>query len=256
MAGVYLHYKEDMMTPFYVGAWFTDGASSKRPYSKQYRSKHWHNTVNKHGIFVKVLKDDITVEEADELEILLISEIGRADLNKGTLVNLTDGGEHGILGHKHSDKTKKKIGDIHRGKKLSDKHINAISKWSKEYHRTHDNPMKGVTGEKHPFYGKKHTEEAKKAISDKNKGNIPPNKGKKGLWKPTKEQLNKMTGRAPHNRLKVEQYNLDGKFINVFNSMREAAKATHTDYYTIKNSSDGITTSRHKFKWNIIKTKK
>lgn len=36
-----------------------------------------------------------------------------------------------------------------------------------------------MTGERNPFYGKKHSEETKRGISDKKKGSIPWNKGKK-----------------------------------------------------------------------------
>lgn len=53
--------------------------------------------------------EDLTEEAALSLEKALIAEIGRKDLGKGTLLNLTDGGE-GTSGRIHTDETKKKIG--------------------------------------------------------------------------------------------------------------------------------------------------
>ncbi len=53
--------------------------------------------------------------EALELEILLIAEIGRLDLGKGTLFNRTDGGE-GMSGYVHKRKTCEHCGNnVHLG---------------------------------------------------------------------------------------------------------------------------------------------
>lgn len=73
---------------FYIGI-----GNNKRPNSKQNRNKYWHNITKKYGYEVQVLKNDLSWEDAIELEILLISWFGRKDLKLGTLVNMTDGGE-------------------------------------------------------------------------------------------------------------------------------------------------------------------
>jgi hypothetical protein len=73
---------------FYIGI-----GNDKRPNSKQNRNKYWHNIIEKYGYEVQVLKNDLSWEDAIELEILLISWFGRKDLKLGTLVNMTDGGE-------------------------------------------------------------------------------------------------------------------------------------------------------------------
>ena len=73
---------------FYIGI-----GNDKRPNSKQNRNKYWHNIIKKYGYEVQVLKNDLSWEDAIELEILLISWFGRKDLKLGTLVNMTDGGE-------------------------------------------------------------------------------------------------------------------------------------------------------------------
>lgn len=69
--------------------------------------------------------EEIAISE----EIRLIAEIGRKDLGKGPLLNLTDGGD-GKSGRKHSDETKKKISESLKGKcghPLSEEHKKAIS---------------------------------------------------------------------------------------------------------------------------------
>lgn len=79
---------------FYVGI-----GNEKRPFSflrKGWgcRSKAWWNIVDKHGKpTVRILEENLSPIEAQEKEILLIKRIGRRDLNEGTLVNHTDGGE-------------------------------------------------------------------------------------------------------------------------------------------------------------------
>ena len=71
-------------------------------------------------------------------EIRLIREYGREDLCVGTLLNLTNGGD-GSSGHKHSESHKKY---------MSEKQ----------------------SGVKNPFYGKDHSQEIKRLLSDLHKG--------------------------------------------------------------------------------------
>lgn len=103
MALVYRHLKP-CGEVFYIGI----GVSKKRAYSKYGRNKHWINTINKYGYEVQILSKNIDYEFAKEIEINLISYYGRKDLNKGTLVNMTDGGE-GATNISLEEKLKKKI---------------------------------------------------------------------------------------------------------------------------------------------------
>lgn len=101
MAIVYKHTKPNDEI-FYIGI----GVVKKRAYSKYGRNNYWHNTVNKFGYKVDILFDDIDYNEARQIEKYLISYYGRKDLSKGTLVNLTDGGE-GYLGMSEEEKSKR-----------------------------------------------------------------------------------------------------------------------------------------------------
>lgn len=96
------------------------------------------------------LYENITLESAKRLEILLIKLIGRRNLGKGTLSNLTDGGD-GTVGHTMTDEMKEKF-----------KHM-MKNRWMKgefdhvDHHRF---------GEDNGFYNKKHSDETKNKIRE------------------------------------------------------------------------------------------
>lgn len=85
---VYCHRRCDDNSIFYVGKGKGDRASSR--YS---RNRYWHHIANKCGYTIDYVDQNLTEEEAFELESLMIQEIGRHDLGNGRLVNTTDGGE-------------------------------------------------------------------------------------------------------------------------------------------------------------------
>jgi len=89
MAIVYQHRRKDTNEVFYIGI----GKSKNRARSKRARNTYWLNIVNKFGYETDILIDGISWEEAIQVEIGLIKDIGRLDLKKGSLVNMTDGGE-------------------------------------------------------------------------------------------------------------------------------------------------------------------
>lgn len=88
---------------FYIGI-----GSKYRAYSNKRRNAFWYNITNKYEYEVQILKKDLNLKEACELEILLIDYYGRRDLGLGTLVNLTNGGE-GSEGYKHTKESILKI---------------------------------------------------------------------------------------------------------------------------------------------------
>lgn len=87
---VYLHRKATTGEVFYVGM-----GNSGRPYqkSKSERSKFWHRVVDKYGYNVEVIRTGLTRRQAYDIEMDLIELIGRRDKKKGTLVNLSNGGD-------------------------------------------------------------------------------------------------------------------------------------------------------------------
>lgn len=72
---------------FYVYVWYKDGEPvyvGKGCGNRAYRNKDTYD--------VEIYKNNLTEEQAFDLERKLISEFGRADKGEGPLINLTDGG--------------------------------------------------------------------------------------------------------------------------------------------------------------------
>lgn len=170
---IYIHRKETNLEIFYVGKGtvYKEHVKSSlikrfyhRAFSSSNRNKMWKKIKNKHGYTVEIVKDNLSEECADELEIFLISEIGRRDENKGSLSNLTDGGE-GMLGCKPSKEARKKMSEYHKNKKLTEDHKNNIRKSFIGLRKGDKHPLYGVKGEKHHNFGKILSKEHKNKIS-------------------------------------------------------------------------------------------
>jgi len=145
--------------PFYVGK-----GKGNRYETYKNRNNYFINKINKiESIKLKpiVVKIYCNLSESKSiyLEIKLIKIIGRKDLNEGTLVNMTDGGE-GVSGLIFNDESKKKISEANKGK---------------------NNPMFGSNrcGKNNPMFGKKHSIETRRKLSIANSGENGPNYGKK-----------------------------------------------------------------------------
>ena len=108
MAYVYKHIRKDTNEVFYIG--IGSGNTFKRAYKKSGRNKFWYNITRKTDYEVDILDNNISWEQACIKEKEYILLYGRRQLNKGSLVNLTDGGE-GTVGKIMSEELKK----FHRG---------------------------------------------------------------------------------------------------------------------------------------------
>jgi len=121
MAYVYKHNRLDTGEVFYIGI----GSTESRMSSKRSRNKYWHNIVKKHGMSIEIIEENLTWDEACDLEKYWIAYYGR-----DKLCNMTDGGE-GSFGRIVSDDTKRKISKSNIGRKLSEDHIKKISEGNK-----------------------------------------------------------------------------------------------------------------------------
>lgn len=121
MALVYRHIRLDTNEVFYIGI----AVRKNRVTSRRSRNPYWRNIVNKYGMISEIIEENLTWEEACTREKYWISFYGRDKLS-----NLTDGGE-GCFGRVLNDKTKEKISNSHKGKKLSEEHIKKISDGNK-----------------------------------------------------------------------------------------------------------------------------
>ena len=108
MAYLYRHIRLDKNEPFYIGIGSDSKGKYTRSNNKTKRNEHWKNIAKITPYKIDIMLDDISWEEANKKEIEFIALYGRRDLNKGTLVNLTNGGD-GTLGMVFTDKHKDKI---------------------------------------------------------------------------------------------------------------------------------------------------
>jgi hypothetical protein len=212
MAYVYRHIRLDNNEPFYIGIG-SDG-SNKRAYSNKNRNTYWYNIVSKTSYEVEIMLDDLTWEEACEKEKEFIKLYGRKDLNEGTLVNMTDGGEGNTnlsIEAKERKRVKLSLSKSgvpnykRRGIPMTQEQkdnlvkVNTGKKYSDEV-----NKKKGRSGELNSFYNKKHDGDLSR-FGIQNKGKVSPN------------------------RKKVE--NIQTK--EIYSSLREASKSTNIPESTL-----------------------
>jgi hypothetical protein len=185
MAYVYTHTREDNGEVFYIGI-SKQNNSYKRAYWKYRKNDIWKKITSKTNYIVNIVHDNITIEEARELEIKLINKYGRINLKKGTLANLTDGGE-GLKSYVFTDEQKKYLSNAqkklylngyvnpNKNKKLSDETKDKMSKslkgktsWNKGL-KTPESVKIKLSKSK---LNTKHSEETKKKMSISAKGKV------------------------------------------------------------------------------------
>jgi len=214
MAYLYRHIRLDSNSPFYIGIGedtLSKEGSYKRAYETINRNKHWYNIINKTSYKVDIVLDNLSWDEACQKEIEFISLYGRNDLNEGNLVNLTNGGE-GKKGVQDSNETKLK-------KSLASK-------------------------------GKPKTEQWKISQSISRKGK------KRGIlpWlvdnieRSKKISLSKQ-GKPSPKRRPVIQYDLDGNYVNEFDSIYNAGKYLNKTSVAICDCCNMKRKTAYGYKW-------
>jgi len=119
MAYVYQHIRLDTDEVFYIGIGSDTDGKYERANSNKKRNPHWHNVINKAGYKIEILLDNINWKEACNEENRLIKLYGRKDINEGTLVNMTNGGD-GVLGLVWNEEMRLKASDRNKGKTHSE----------------------------------------------------------------------------------------------------------------------------------------
>lgn len=158
---VYCHIAKDGRR--YIG--ITGNIPSRRwDNGRGYKSnKLFYNYINKYGwdsLKHIIIKDNLTEQEAKQLEVELIKKYNTQDKKSG--FNLTAGGDSGFS---PCEETRKKMSIARRKRIIKEE--------------TRRKTSESTKGEKNGFYGKHHTEEAKLKISLAKKGRTGFFKGKK-----------------------------------------------------------------------------
>lgn len=154
---VYEWYKIETDEVFYVGK-----GTGERYRNKSHRSEYFKRIVSKYDCSVRIIKDNLTEEEAFELEESTILEYKTLGLE---LANLSNGGKGGSSGTKHSEKYKDKFRGANNpmyGRPWWDENTpqHEIDKWKKKI-------SEGHKGEKNSQFGKPFHERMDEATYEK-----------------------------------------------------------------------------------------
>lgn len=161
------------------------------------RQKLIYNAILKYGwdnVAHEIALSGASKEEVYAKEIELIKLLNTNRVSGGHGYNMSNGGEGGsrgyrhtketierlrllnkgennkFFGHKHTEKSRNKISATHKGKKVSDESRQKMSL--------------SRTGEKHPMFGKTHSDETKRRLSEMNLGQKHPQYGLRGRDNP------------------------------------------------------------------------
>lgn len=210
---IYRHIRPDTNEVFYIGKGFANNKSHSIRYKeKKGRNRWWNSVVAKNGgIFhTEIIYWCLTENEANAKEREFIAIYGRRDLGNGTLVNLTDGGD-GSAGIIMSDETRRKLSVL----------------W---------------TGENHPNFGKKLSQETCDKKSKSMKESPKSLKGKKlpDWWVEKIRQTkfgedNPMYGKPSPHAKKV----IDTETGVVYGSIMESAKSTPYQFQYVSAMLNG-----------------
>lgn len=152
---IYSYLREDF-SPYYIGK-----GSGKRAYTKGPKEVKPPRDKSR----VRILKADLTEEEAFLLEKLYILMFGRIDLGTGILRNRSDGGD-GASGALRSEETKEKLRQANLGKKRPQWVYDKIAASNTGKKVSAETRAKQSAARK----GRKCTEEHKRKVSEAKKG--------------------------------------------------------------------------------------
>lgn len=198
---VYVHFDLTNQRPFYVGK-----GHGKRAFSKHKRNDYWKNIVNKHGYSIEILEDNLTEDQAYELEKYWISQFKAWGFK---LCNMTEGGEGASKGVKLSESHKNKIsisliGNTRtKGFKHSEETIakrKIISKGRRPINCSI--PLSQETKNKISLIhkGKPKSDDTKKKMSIAAKGKVKTEETKMKMRKPKTDEHKKKLSEAAKNR--------------------------------------------------------
>ena len=181
---VYLYWRLDIMEVFYVGK----GCGRRWKYLWN-RNSYFENIINKYPIAVEIVKDNLTEEQANDIECWLINELvfiygfsinikgNRSSEKDYHLVNCTWGGEGASGCNPFENKTekemkmiKKKISEANKGKEVSEETKEKIRQSNLGKHLTEETKRKISENHAKYFKGKTHTNETKEKMSKSKKG--------------------------------------------------------------------------------------
>lgn len=208
---------------------------------------HFFRAIQKYGwdnFEHEIVCDCLTKDEAEQCEIDLIKEYNSTDKNFGYNIDLG-----GNLKPPMSDETKRKLSEANLGKKASEETRRKMSASLKGRVITKEHAQKiskALAGKKHPercgenhhMYGKHHTDETKRKISESKTG-----KPGHPMSEELKEKLIEIWSKP------IWQYSLDGDFIKEWESATKAGKVLEINSNDISSCCAGRIKTSGGFIW-------
>lgn len=189
--------------------WGKNGSHYLNKKNEKYQHPAFANAILKYGwenFEHNVIADNLTKEEADNLEMLLIECFDTMSPKHG--YNCKEGGSRA----KPSEETRRKMSEAHKGKTLSEETKRKMS----EAHKSENCYM----------FGKHLSEETKRKISNSLQGNIITEETRRKISEANKGK--RMGSESPYAK-KVVQYDLNGNFIKVWGSVVDAERVLGVD---------------------------
>lgn len=201
--------------PFYVGK---GGNDRFKPYNHVTdKNELVSNKIKKLGyenIFIPIINCNSEFNAFGQ-EQYLIQLIGRRELQTGPLCNMTGGGEGGSKG----PITREKLRQTHLGKKLSIEHRKKIGD--------------ACRGELNGFYGKKHSEQSLKKMSESHKKYKVWNIGINGYKNKPRTEKQKLAA-----SIRVKEYNKTHIRQPISQETRNKMSASHKKRWAKKQQKD------------------
>lgn len=234
--------------------WRNNGSGYlKKDKNGHYTQPRFANAIKKYGwdnfehiIWMKGLSTD----EANHQEKLLISLFDTMNPKYG--YNLRSGGDNSTL----SDETKRKISQSRIGKYTGENNPWYGKHPSEETKRKMRENHADFSGKNSPKYGKKLSDETRRKISEHHadfSGENHPNYGKK-LSDETKQKISKSRkgkyfgGNSPSAK-PIEQYDINGALIKIWNSIIEASNELKINRCCIGDCARGRQKTAGGFVW-------
>lgn len=193
------------------------------------KRSNWIQGLIKKGL-VPIIDELDSCERKEDLGNLEIYWISQFRVWGFKLLNMTDGGDSST-GYKHTEETKKKISKVHKGKRV---------------------------GNKNSFYGKTHSIESRKLISEANKGNTWDEERKKKhseKLKGGKHSIERVNKRVVSCSKQVQRYDLEGNLEKTYARIKNVVLDGYTYEKVITACTKG-TKYRNKIWKRLIKTAK
>ena len=204
---------------------------------------HFVSAIKKYGwnnIKHEIIRNSLTQEEAGELERQLIIQYDSTNPENG--YNVREGGTFGFS-FNHTEEAKHKISE------------SSLRRWSDELE--HKIMSERMSGENNPFYGKTHSIEIRKIISDNNKRlsneqKYVRNKRLSEYWKGKSRSKESVEKSAQAKWKPVSQYTKQGEFLRTWDSAKEACETLHIQKSTLCQCCKGIKPSAGGYVWRYV----